>query len=712
MTEKENRVTSSTQQALASGIHKPHNFSLLGFLQPVALLIISMPSFLPPSSGAGVLNDILRQNNVYLGGSAMGKGFRRAARYYLQEHVVDDDCSITQDIPSEDSFYVVDIGVVVSQFYQWREHFSRVQCFYAIKCNPDPVLIQTLAILGAHFDCASKQEIQLVCQLTAELPRQPEIIYANPCKARSHILEAVQRGVTLMTFDNVNEVSKCASISKDIRLILRIITDDVGSQCRLSSKYGAPRGKWRELLQAARDYGLPVVGVSFHVGSGCRDATRYELALKDAKELVDMAKKEFGFDMTIVDIGGGFPGESHSLWNPAARDPVKANRGIQEEKKDSQEVPDTQFMFFDEIAAHVSPLLDEIFPESSGIRLIAEPGRYLVAASCTLLTNVIAVRSNIVDETQDAVTPISDSKVAAALDTMTREQEDVIVRDQGMVLEEGLARDVVDEMTEYARLFARQNLSQQEIETYTHERDFSQSAPEELLAPPEEWLPAGVKAARFHTAEGVASGIVADCLSDFCEDVKDSTALMALAAAGEAAVAGVVLQSVADSVPIQDDFSYYVNDGVYGAFNNIMFDHATVRPRPLRSAILNDKRHGRQRSVSVFDSIEGFHTLEDSVDTNSDPGGNDDLYTSTIFGPTCDAIDVISRSVLLPKLNIGDWLYFNNMGAYTMAAASSFNGFSPTEKFYVCSVQPEYFERLLGGPDSKEMSGCFPEVEV
>lgn len=120
-----------------------------------------------------------------------------------------------------------------------------------------------------------------------------------------------------MTFDNVAEIHKCASVSKKIQLIMRIITDDSGSQCRLSSKFGAPRQHWRELMREAKNAGLEVVGVSFHVGSGCRDATRYEMALKDCKELFGIAKEEFGFDMKILDIGGGFPGETHSLWNPA-----------------------------------------------------------------------------------------------------------------------------------------------------------------------------------------------------------------------------------------------------------------------------------------------------------------------------------------------------------------------------------------------------------
>lgn len=78
------------------------------------------------------------------------------------------------------------------------------------------------------------------------------------------------------------------------------------------------------------------------------------------------------------------------------------------------------------------------------------------------------------------------------------------------------------------------------------------------------------------------------------------------------------------------------------------------------------------------------------------------LYPTTVFGPTCDSIDVLARGVLLRKLEVNDWLYFNNMGAYTMAASSSFNGFAPSDKFYVCSIPPEYMEALVAGPNVEE----------
>jgi len=58
---------------------------------------------------------------------------------------------------------------------------------------------------------------------------------------------------------------------------------------------------------------------------------------------------------------------------------------------------------------------------------------------------------------------------------------------------------------------------------------------------------------------------------------------------------------------------------------------------------------------------------------------------STVFGPTCDSIDLICKDVELPDLEIGDIVYFFNMGAYTSAAASSFNGFNPPETVYMIS---------------------------
>lgn len=512
-----------------------------------------------------------------------------------------------------------------------------------------------------------------------------------------HLVEAVCRGVQMVTFDNAAEVEKCAAISPDIKLIMRIITDDRGSQCRLSSKFGAPRHKWRPLLAAAKQHGLPVVGVSFHVGSGCRDATRYELALKDAKEIFQVAQQEFGMTMNILDIGGGFPGETHSMWNPASE--LDADQDDVEGKPapvDDGDNEESHFMFFTEIAEQVAPILDELFPESSGVRIIGEPGRYMVAAAATLCCSVIANRTNQVDNSFEPE-PVNDREAAKQLDELTRDdQEEMLTRRRSrslsLVEADTILATIQEELADYSKLFASQQLVQQEVDVYTDRLNLYNEGFEsatDLLGPPLEQHKENV----HHTVEGMTYPLVewAGAEEDNNAEADQATALLTLAAAGEAAVNGVVLQAVADSAPLQDDYAYYINDGVYGAFNNIMFDHASVRPRIL----------GTSEKITAKEE-DGFMMLMAPENGHDEDKNRPELFGSTIFGPTCDSIDVIARSVLLPKLKVGDWLYFQNMGAYTMAAASSFNGFSPSERFYVCSVQPEYFEALIEGPPAKD----------
>ncbi|XP_047369992.1 ornithine decarboxylase 1-like [Vespa velutina] len=56
---------------------------------------------------------------------------------------------------------------------------------------------------------------------------------------------------------------------------------------------------------------------------------------------------------------------------------------------------------------------------------------------------------------------------------------------------------------------------------------------------------------------------------------------------------------------------------------------------------------------------------------------SDKEYYSTVWGPTCDSYDCIVKDVLLPEFQIGDWLVWNNMGAYAASRSCQFNGFSP-----------------------------------
>ncbi|KAG7258704.1 hypothetical protein CRUP_002006 [Coryphaenoides rupestris] len=255
-----------------------------------------------------------------------------------------------------DAFYVCDLGDLVKKHLRWAKALPRVTPFYAVKCNNSASVVRTLASLGCGFDCASKAEIQLVESLGVVPSR---IIYANPCKQTSQIKYASSHGVQKMTFDSEVELMKVARCHENAKLVLRIATDDSNAVCPLSVKFGATLKGCRSLLQRAKELSLDVIGVSFHVGSMCRDPSTYTQAISDARCVFDMAE-EFGYKMNLLDIGGGFPG--------------------------SEDVK----LKFEEITAIINPALDKYFPVDGGVRVIAEPGRYYVASACTLAVNIIA----------------------------------------------------------------------------------------------------------------------------------------------------------------------------------------------------------------------------------------------------------------------------------------------------------------------------------
>ena len=62
------------------------------------------------------------------------------------------------------------------------------------------------------------------------------------------------------------------------------------------------------------------------------------------------------------------------------------------------------------------------------------------------------------------------------------------------------------------------------------------------------------------------------------------------------------------------------------------------------------------------------------------------LHKTSVWGPTCDGLDKICET-LMPELNVGDWIYFDNMGAYTISSSSSFNGFAkPVSYYYIREI--------------------------
>lgn len=279
-------------------------------------------------------------------------------------HVLDSTStvySVLKDIAEsgsqEDAFYVCDISSVVKKHQEFKTFLPRVTPFYAVKCNDSLIVLEVLASLGTSFDCASKGEINKILQLGVDPSR---IIYANPAKPASHIRHAANTGVELMTFDNESELHKTKKYFPNAKMVIRIRCDAEVAQCQLGNKYGCdPITEAPALLKVARSMGINVVGVSFHVGSGCQDPPVFRRAIKAARELFNFAAK-LGYDFNLLDLGGGYPG----------------NHGSSIEK----------------IAEIINLALDDYFPDPS-VQIIAEPGRYYVCSAFTLACNVHSIRT-------------------------------------------------------------------------------------------------------------------------------------------------------------------------------------------------------------------------------------------------------------------------------------------------------------------------------
>jgi len=258
---------------------------------------------------------------------------------------------------------VVNHKVLRENYAQFRKYLPRVQVYYAVKANSDPAIVQTFHAEGASFDVASVAEFLEVHKNIKHLPAKERqnfiwdrIIYANPIKALE-TLQQLDQYKPLVTYDNHEEVIKIARYAPHSGLVLRLRVPNTGSMVELSSKFGALPGEAVDLISFAHNNGLEVEGLSFHVGSQCTNAANYVQALHLAAGIFGEAKLR-GFNLKLLDIGGGFPAHYD--------DTVPA---------------------FKRLAKTINSELDRLFPEP--IEILAEPGRFLVASSATAVAKII-----------------------------------------------------------------------------------------------------------------------------------------------------------------------------------------------------------------------------------------------------------------------------------------------------------------------------------
>lgn len=190
------------------------------------------------------------------------------------------------------------------------------------------------------------------------------MLHTHPCKTEDNFRDCYSAGIRWFVYDSESEADKIASWStatnmlSEVNLLLRLAVTAESSKINLSAKFGAPLPEAIPLLEAACRRRLNVQGFSFHVGSQCVRPEDYCTAIARVREVWEAATL-MGFDLNVLDIGGGFPA------------PYR------------QDVPSTE-----SFCGVIWQGLQEHFG-GMNVRFIAEPGRGLCAESTTLITKVI-----------------------------------------------------------------------------------------------------------------------------------------------------------------------------------------------------------------------------------------------------------------------------------------------------------------------------------
>ncbi|XP_034016050.1 antizyme inhibitor 1b isoform X2 [Thalassophryne amazonica] len=290
------------------------------------------------------------------------KGFADNPAYiieFLEEGVTLDDVidgHICEQVLAEKSAFMVgDLGALMQQHALWQSVAPHLQPYYPVKCNSSPAVIEVLASLNVGFVCANKAEVILVM---AHGVSPDNIILSGVCKQLAHIKHAAKNNIQHLVCDSEAELCKVSRLHPNAKLLLQLTTNSHAAETSMS--FGSPLKGCRHLLEAAKEMGIEVVGVTFHIPSSCQDLQQaYSHALSDARCVFDMGA-ELGFNMNILDIGGGFTGSEFQLR---------------------------------QVESAIRPLLDNYFPLLSGVHVLAQPGGFYVTSAFSLAVNVIGKKA-------------------------------------------------------------------------------------------------------------------------------------------------------------------------------------------------------------------------------------------------------------------------------------------------------------------------------
>ena len=265
--------------------------------------------------------------------------------------------------------YVYSRRHIVGQFTALDRAFRPVDhtICYAVKANSNLAILAALAKAGAGFDIVSAGELFRVVQAGGDPTR---CVFSGVGKTRAEIEYALKLGIYIFNVESEAELRQLSAIGQRLRrrapIALRVNphvdpdTHHYISTGKKESKFGISIERALAVYRAAsRLPGVEIRGVQMHIGSQITKTQPYRLAIQKLLQLAEQVRALAPATLQSFDIGGGL--------------------GICYRN----ETPPTAAQF----AAAVLPLV-----KTTGLRLLIEPGRFIVGNGGVLVARVVYVK--------------------------------------------------------------------------------------------------------------------------------------------------------------------------------------------------------------------------------------------------------------------------------------------------------------------------------
>ncbi len=265
--------------------------------------------------------------------------------------------------------YIYSYHTLISHFTKLRDAFKSINPLicYSVKANSNLTILKALVGKGAGLDIVSGGEL-FRAQKAGCSPKK--IVYASVGKTAHEIEEAIKAGILFFNVESYPELKNIQQIAKRLNKAVNVslrINPDVEPKThkyittgKLTNKFGIDFKSAKQIILLAQAFShLKVSGLHIHIGSQITKSEPYVAALKKVIAFIEELKEE-GISLKYLNIGGGL--------------------GIIYDK----ETPQTAQKF----SAKVLPLL-----KRTGLRIIMEPGRFIVGNSGILVAKVLYIKN-------------------------------------------------------------------------------------------------------------------------------------------------------------------------------------------------------------------------------------------------------------------------------------------------------------------------------